>query len=78
MRDANDGARARFDRTRSAREYAMQVLAALGVTVIGISQLGPWGAQLREDAWRRASAVLPWSYSIVDAGPARTDPVESD
>lgn len=78
MRSANRGVRARFSRARSLRDHAVRWLAVFGITVVGVSQLGPWGGQLRDDAWHRASAVLPWSYTVVRAEMAATDPAVAD
>jgi len=78
MRRANHGARARFGRARSLRDHTVRWLAAVGVTVVGVSQLGPWGGQLRDDAFSRVSARLPWSYTSVRADGTTTDPPEDD
>ncbi len=74
MRSANGGVRAAYDVTLSMRSRLVRASLLLGTLGIGVSQLGPWGGDLRAQVTDRVDRLLPRSYTALPVGGALTDP----
>jgi hypothetical protein len=72
MRHANNGARAKFDNARSMRDRTVAFAAAFGVTGLALSQIGPWGADVRSKVEDRVGAVLPSQFVTVPVARAES------
>jgi hypothetical protein len=74
MRAANRGMRATYNVGASARTQMFRAMFVLGSLGIGLSQLGPWGGDLRGRVNSQVDRFLPHSYENVPVDQAATDP----
>ena len=74
MRAANNGAKPPFDKPRAPRQRFAQASAVLAAVVVGASQLGSWGEDLRSTAFEEMRQTLPLSLTVVDFANATTVP----
>ncbi|MEN3359145.1 MAG: hypothetical protein V7637_3127 [Mycobacteriales bacterium] len=74
MRSANRGMRATYNVGASARTQMFRVTFLLGSLGLGLSQLGPWGGDLRARVTSQVDRFLPHSYETVLVDQAATDP----
>jgi hypothetical protein len=78
MRSANRGLRVVYDAGLGARAQLFRATMYLGILGIGASQLGPWGGNLRSQAYQRVNNLLPHSYVNVPVEHVQTDPATKD
>jgi hypothetical protein len=74
MRSANRGLRATYNVGLSIRGKLVRVTLLLGAAGVGLSQLGPWGGDLRGQVRARIDQVRPHSYVDVPVDVVATDP----
>ena len=74
MRAANGGARVVYNLSWSVHTGLFRLSLLLAALGIGVSQLGPWGGNLRGELAARFNAALPHSYETVRVGTVQTDP----
>jgi hypothetical protein len=74
MRGANRGLRATYNVGMSIRAQFVRVSVLLGTVGIGLSQLGPWGGDVRSQLRGRIDRLLPHSYVDVKVDQTATDP----
>jgi hypothetical protein len=74
MRTANGGLRVGYSAVMSVRARFVRLTMLLAVAGVGLSQLGPWGVQLRAQLQQRVDTLLPHTYSAVKVAQAATNP----
>jgi len=74
MRTANGGLRVAYNASLSVRSRLVRLSLLLGAFGFGLSQLGPWGGDLRGQLSERVDQLLPRSYAAAAVEGARTDP----
>jgi hypothetical protein len=78
MRSANRGLRVVYDAGLGARAQVFRATMYLGFLGIGASQFGPWGGNLRTQAFGQIDKLLPHSYVNVAVEHVQTDPATKD
>jgi hypothetical protein len=76
MRAANGGLRATYDVGLSARSMVWRASAVLAALGVGLSQFGPWGADLRTQLTAKVDGFLPHSYADISTDAVSTDPAQ--
>jgi hypothetical protein len=74
MRSANRGLRSTYNVGLSIRAKFVRASLLLGAAGVGLSQLGPWGGDLRGQLRDRVDRVVPHSYVDVPVDVVTTDP----
>jgi hypothetical protein len=73
-RAANGGLRVTYSAAVSTRVQVVRATMLLGALGIGLSQFGPWGAEVRTRLAAQVDRVVPHRYAAVPVETVTTDP----
>jgi len=74
MRSANGGLRVNYDRALAVRAQLVRATFVLGAAGLAVSQLGPWGPDLRDQAYQRIDRYVPHRYAAVPTDTVGLEP----